>query len=54
MPANRSVKWHELVAEIGVPNLHLLDLRHTGNTLAAARGSSPASLTTIPQRLPSV
>ena len=37
---NKSVKWHELVAEIGVPNLHLHDLRHTGNTLAASSGSS--------------
>jgi integrase len=42
---NKSVKWHELVAEIGVPNLHLHDLRHTGNTLAASSGASLASRT---------
>ena len=43
---NKSVKWHELVAEIGVPNLHLHDLRHTGNTLAASSGASLKDLMT--------
>ena len=43
---NKSVKWHELVAEIGVPNLHLHDLRHTGNTLATASGASLKDLMT--------
>jgi integrase len=32
---NKAVKWHEVCAAIGVPHLHLHDLRHTGNTLAA-------------------
>lgn len=43
---NRSVKWHELVAEIGVPDLHLHDLRHNGNTLAASSGASLKDLMT--------
>jgi integrase len=43
---NKSVKWHELVAEIGVPTLHLHDLRHTGNTLAASSGASLKDLMT--------
>jgi integrase len=43
---NKSVRWHELVAEIGVPNLHLHDLRHTGNTLAASSGASLKDLMT--------
>ncbi len=33
---NKAVRWFEARAAIGVPNLHLHDLRHTGNTLAAA------------------
>ncbi len=33
---NKAVHWFEARAAIGVPNLHLHDLRHTGNTLAAA------------------
>jgi integrase len=32
---NKAVRWHEACAAIGVPHLHLHDLRHTGNTLAA-------------------
>jgi integrase len=32
---NKAVKWHEVCAAVGVPQLHLHDLRHTGNTLAA-------------------
>jgi integrase len=37
---NKAVKWHELAAEVEVPQLHLHDLRHTGNTLAASSGAS--------------
>lgn len=37
---NKRVGWPELVKAIGVPGLHLHDLRHTGNTLAAATGAS--------------
>jgi integrase len=37
---NKLVKWKEAAAAIGVPNLHLHDLRHTGNTLAAQTGAS--------------
>jgi len=36
------VKWHELVAEAGLPNLHLHDVRHpddTGNTMAVSSGA---------------
>jgi len=36
----RAVKWSEAVAAIGAPGLHFHDLRHTGNSLAAATGSS--------------
>jgi integrase len=36
----RSVKWHEAVAAISAPGLHFHDLRHTGNSLAAATGAS--------------
>ena len=36
----RAVKWTEAVAAIGVPGLHFHDLRHTGNSLAAATGAS--------------
>lgn len=32
---NRAVNWKQAVAALGVPHLHLHDLRHTGNTLAA-------------------
>jgi integrase len=35
---NKSVDWHKVTAEIGAPGLHLHDLRHTGNTLAASTG----------------
>ena len=35
-----SVNWKELVGRIGAPGLHLHDLRHTGNTLAASTGAS--------------
>jgi integrase len=36
----RAVRWYEAVAAIGVPGLHFHDLRHTGNSLAAATGAS--------------
>ena len=32
---NKLIDWKRIVAELGVPQLHLHDLRHTGNTLAA-------------------
>lgn len=41
---NKLVKWRETVARIGVPGLHFHDLRHTGNTLAAATGVSTRDL----------
>jgi integrase len=33
---NKALRWRELVAAIGVPNLHFHDLRHTGNNMLAA------------------
>ncbi len=36
----RAVKWSKTVEEIGAPGLHFHDLRHTGNTHAAATGAS--------------
>ena len=36
----RAVKWSYTVEAIGVPGLHFHDLRHTGNTHAAATGAS--------------
>jgi integrase len=36
---NRSVAWPQAVAAIGAPRLHFHDLRHTGNTFAAASGA---------------
>jgi integrase len=35
---NRAVGWSHVVAAIGAPGLHFHDLRHTGNTFAAATG----------------
>lgn len=32
--------WHPATEAVGVPQLHFHDLRHTGNTLAAATGAS--------------
>ena len=32
--------WLVAIAEAGLPGLHLHDLRHTGNTMAAATGAS--------------
>lgn len=36
---NRAAGWSHAVAAIGVPGLHFHDLRHTGNTFAAATGA---------------
>ncbi len=36
---NRAVGWSYVVAAIGAPGLHFHDLRHTGNTFAAATGA---------------
>ena len=43
---NSAVDWPKLRAELGVPELHLHDLRHTGNTLAAQSGASLRDLMT--------
>lgn len=43
---NPAVRWREAREKIGVPNLHLHDLRHTGNTLAAQSGASLRDLMT--------
>lgn len=32
--------WHKATAAVGIPHVHFHDLRHTGNTLAAATGAS--------------
>ncbi|SER07949.1 Site-specific recombinase XerD [Microlunatus flavus] len=37
---NTAARWREACAEVGVPQLHLHDLRHTGNTFAAQSGAS--------------
>jgi integrase len=39
-----AARWSESVAEVGLPGFHFHDLRHTGNTLAAATGASLADL----------
>jgi integrase len=36
--------WHQARTKIGRPDLHFHDLRHTGNTLAAATGASTKEL----------
>lgn len=36
---NRFAAWPQAVAAIGAPGLHFHDLRHTGNTFAAASGA---------------
>ncbi|RGA02987.1 site-specific integrase [Microbispora triticiradicis] len=36
----RAVKWSEITRKLGVPGLHVHDLRHTGNTIAASAGAS--------------
>lgn len=43
---NHAVPWRQACQQIGVPNLHLHDLRHTGNTLAAQSGASLRDLMT--------
>ena len=40
----RAVKWTRTVAAVGLPGFHFHDLRHTGNTLAAASGASTREL----------
>ncbi|HWG98658.1 MAG TPA: site-specific integrase [Pilimelia sp.] len=40
----RAVKWPKTVAAVGLPGFHFHDLRHTGNTLAAAAGASTREL----------
>ena len=37
---NKAVGWTELCRRLGRPGLHLHDLRHTGNTIAAQSGAS--------------
>ena len=37
---NKLVGWPSAVTKVGRPGLHFHDLRHTGNTLAAATGTS--------------
>jgi len=32
--------WHQARGAVGMPELHFHDLRHTGNTMAAAQGAS--------------
>ncbi|MER5620923.1 tyrosine-type recombinase/integrase [Streptosporangium sp. NPDC002544] len=39
-------RWADALKEMGVKGLHLHDLRHTGNTLAAQSGASLADLKT--------
>jgi len=40
-----ATKWVETVAKVGLPSgFHFYDLRHTGNTLAAASGASTREL----------
>ena len=41
---NPRVGWMKVVEAIGAPGLHFHDLRHTGNTLAAATGVSTRDL----------
>lgn len=41
----RAVSWEQTVAKVGLPaGFHFHDLRHTGNTLAAASGASTREL----------
>ena len=37
---NRAVGWSNVVVAVGAPGLHFHDLRHTGNTFAAATGAA--------------
>ena len=43
---NKSVRWAQSRERLGVPGLHLHDLRHAGNTLAAQSGASLRDLMT--------
>jgi integrase len=43
---NRAVHCRQVCTDIGVPHLHLHDLRHTGNTFAAQSGASLRDLMT--------
>ncbi len=43
---NPTVGWSTIREQLGIPNLHLHDLRHTGNTLAAQSGASLRDLMT--------
>lgn len=43
---NRLAGWAEAVWSIGVPNLHVHDLRHTGNMIAADSGAGLKDLMT--------
>lgn len=36
--------WNRARTQVGLPDAHFHDLRHTGNTLAAATGASMAEL----------
>jgi integrase len=40
----RTCKWTQAVAAVGLPGFHFHDLRHTGNTLASRTGASLADL----------
>lgn len=40
----RAVKWTKTVDSVGLAGFHFHDLRHTGNTLAAASGASTREL----------
>ncbi len=46
---NKALRWREIVRDLGVPGLHLHDLRHTGNTLAA--GTPGASTRDLMERM---
>lgn len=41
---DKTPRWREATASAGVPGLRFHDLRHTGNTLAAATGASTREL----------
>ncbi len=43
---NKLVDWRNVVSEVGVPELHFHDLRHSGNVMAARTGTSLRDLVT--------
>ncbi len=45
-PRSLRQAWTNARAKVGMPELHLHDLRHTGNTLAASTGASTKELMT--------